>query len=202
MPSPEHGGNWGLFGGAFDPVHNGHLNLAREILRVKQYTGILFVPSYNPPRKRGGCVASFEDRVAMLQIALLDTPNFQISEIERESDAPGYTLLTVRAIKKRFPKATFEFIIGADLLGELPGWYETDEILKEIRIVAGSRPGSESKIPIGFPEGSIEVLATSLVDLASSDIRTRLPHDLPREELLAMVAPAVADYIASHGLYL
>ena len=201
MPTPEAGTQWGIFGGAFDPVHNGHLTLAREIFQAAGLDGILIVPSFNPPRKNKGCVASFDDRVAMLRWALADFDQFCVSEIEAESEEPGYTLHTVRALKKRYPKSTFSFIIGADLLMELETWYEAEEIIKEVRIIAGTRPGAGLVPPSGFPEGAITLVPTTAVNLASHEIRGLVSSGITLTELSRMVPPAVATYIFEHGLY-
>ncbi len=201
MRKPDQGGTWGIFGGAFDPIHYGHLGLAHDLLKALSYTGILFVPSFNPPRKRDGCVASFEHRAEMLRLAIETEPLFALDLLERESAAPGYTLLTVRALKKRFPQTTFDFIIGADLLTELESWYEADEILREVRIVAGSRPGAIVRIPAKFPAGSIRVVETGLVDIASRDIRRLLAEGMTQNELERRVPIPVAQYIIDRGLY-
>ena len=192
---------WGIFGGAFDPVHNGHLTLAGEILQAAELDGILFVPSYNPPRKNKGYIASFEDRVAMLGLAINGVEKLAISEIESESDEPGYTLHTVRALKKRFPKTTLSFIIGADLLAELETWYEAEEIAKEVRIIAGTRPGAKLTAPSGYPKGSITLVETHPVNLASHEIRALVASGISLAELARMVPESVATYIFEHGLY-
>lgn len=201
MPTPEAGEKWGIFGGAFDPVHNGHLTIAREILSGAALNGVLFVPSFIPPRKVRGCVASFEDRLEMLRLATAETGQFCVSDIESLSDEPGYTLHTVRAVKKRFPATEFSFIIGADLLNEIETWYETLEIIKEVPIIAGSRPGSALEIPFGFPAGAITLVPTTPVDLASHEIRGRVASGFTLERLAKMTPPGVAKYIMEKGLY-
>lgn len=201
MPTPDAGTHWGIFGGAFDPVHNGHITLARGILGAAGLDGILFVPSYNPPRKNKGCVASFEDRVVMLKLAIDGETKLALSEIEAESEEPGYTLHTVRALKKRFPQTTFSFIIGADLLAELESWYEAEEIAKEVRIIAGARPGALLAEPSGFTKGSMTLVETHPVNLASHEIRALIGSGLSMAELSRMVPETVAAYIFEHGLY-
>ena len=201
MPSPDAGAQWGILGGAFDPVHNGHLTLAREILFAAGLDRILFVPSFVPPRKAVGCVASFEDRLEMLRLAIADTRQFHLTDIESESSDPGYTLHTVRALKKRLPDAKLSFIIGADLLSEIETWYEAMAIIREVRIIAGSRPGAILATPSGFPIGAITLVPTSPVDLASHDIRARVALGITLVELARMTPPAVAKYILDQGLY-
>lgn len=201
MDSPNNGGEWGIFGGAFNPVHYGHLALARDICTARRSDGVLLVPSYNPPRKVISDLAPFEDRLAMLRMAIEDEPCLHVSEIEASLETPGYTLLTVRALKKRYPNARFYFIIGADLLGEFESWYEADEILKEVTIVAGSRPGADVVVPRNLPPGRFEIVSTSMIDLASRDIRARIREGISLETLAELVPVPVAHYIVDHNLY-
>ena len=182
-------------------MHNGHLTLAREILFETGLDGILFVPSFVPPRKLKGCVASFADRLEMLRLAIADTRQFYVTDIESEWSEPGYTLHMVRALKKRFPATIFSFIIGADLLTEIETWYEAMEIVKDVRIIAGSRPGVVLEMPEGFPSGTITLVPTSPVDIASHEIRTRIGSGITVAELARMTPPAVAKYILDRGLY-
>ncbi len=201
MPVPDAGEKWGIFGGAFDPVHNGHLTLAREILHAVGLNGILFVPSFVPPRKHQGCVATFVARFEMLRLAISDEPRFSLSDIETERKEPGYTLYTVRSLKKRYPTTALSFIIGADLLNELETWFEAMEIVKEVPIIAGSRPGAALELPSSLPVGAITLVPTKPVDLASHIIRARVASGVALEELATMTSMPVAQYILSEGLY-
>lgn len=137
----------------------------------------------------------------MLRLAIGTNDRFAVSEIEKGSTEPGYTLVTVRTLKKRFPQTTFDFIIGADLLAELESWYEAEQIVKEVRIVAGSRPGATIKLPDKFPVGAIQIVETSLVDLASHQIRKDIAGGMTEEGLAQVVPAPVAKYITAHGLY-
>ncbi len=201
MHSPNNGGQWGILGGSFNPVHRGHLALATDLAAAKDYDGVLMVPSFIPPRKVIPDMAPFEDRVAMLRLACESVPQLVISTIEAESDTPGYTLLTVRALKKRYPKATFSFIIGADLLAEFASWYESEDILNEVSIQVGSRPGSHLEIPSGFDKSRFELIETTLLDISSREIRDRIRAGIGREELVKLVPEKVADYLIERGLY-
>jgi nicotinate-nucleotide adenylyltransferase len=201
MHSPNNGGQWGILGGSFNPVHRGHIALAVDLAAAKGYDGVLMVPSFIPPRKVIPDMASFEDRVAMLRLACESFPKLVVSTIEAESDTPGYTLLTVRALKKRYPKTTFSFIIGADLLAEFESWYEAKEILNELTIVVGSRPGSHLEIPPGFNENRFELIETTLLDISSREIRESIRAGIKREELIKIVPDKVADYLIERGLY-
>lgn len=201
MRTPNNGGEWGILGGAFNPVHRGHIALASDIRAAKDSDGVLLVPSYIPPRKTVTGMADFEDRVRMLELAIADDPALQISRIESESDTPGYTLLTVQALKKRYPDVSFYFIIGADLLAEFSGWYEAEEILKELPVAVGSRPGADLHLPDNLPQARFTVYGTRLLDIASRDIRAAVAAGITEPELAKLVPEQVADYILERGLY-
>jgi len=201
-PVPQLTGNWAIFGGAFDPIHRGHTTLALDILTTKQLTGVLFVPSFKPLLKLSTCKASFEDRIAMVRLAIEPYHAFKLSTIESEMGQPGYTLNTVRALKRMYPQVQFHFLIGADLLSEIGDWHQPEEILSEVPLIVGSRPtdknGADRK-----PYGSdrIEYVETSLVDVSSSMIRDRIKVGIPLEELNGFVADDVALYIIRGKLY-
>ena len=201
MRTPNNGGEWGILGGAFNPVHRGHIALASDIRAAKGSDGVLLVPSYIPPRKTVTGMADFEDRVRMLELALADDPTLQISRIESESDSPGYTLLTVQALKKRYPDVSFYFIIGADLLSEFSGWYEAEEILKELPVVVGSRPGVALQLPDNLPRTRFTVYDTRLLDISSRDVRAAVAAGITSHELAKLLPEQVADYILERGLY-
>ena len=87
MPNPENGSKWGILGGSFDPIHNGHINLANLICSKKEFDGVLIVPTVNHPDKSRLSEANYSDRVAMLKTALLEMTEFFICEIEAEEVA-------------------------------------------------------------------------------------------------------------------
>jgi nicotinate-nucleotide adenylyltransferase len=198
---PEKGGLWAVFGGVFDPVHNGHLALANSIFTAKGFDGILFVPSYNPPHKAGHPAASFEDRVSMLNLATADSDRYLVDTIESEIEGPGYTLNMVRAVKKRYPGADFRFIIGADNINDIGNWYRPDDVFREIKIIAGARPGFRLKDPGKYPKDRMEFVDTELADVSSSLIRERIASGISTEELAVLVPAPVARYIMEKRVY-
>ncbi len=201
MPGPELGGQWGILGGTFDPVHYGHLTLADEIQTAKNLTGILFVPSHYHPFKRNQCKASFADRVAMLKLALADYPSFGISEIETEKKLSGYTYDTIRALKEQYPDARFWFVIGADNLTQIQKWHNYEKLLREVPFLAGTRPGYAPDTPDYFPPGSIEYVQTKPVDIASSEVRKLLESKSSMQYLEKIIPLSVLEYINSRNLY-
>ncbi|MEW5993906.1 MAG: nicotinate-nucleotide adenylyltransferase [Candidatus Zixiibacteriota bacterium] len=199
-PSPDHG-HWGILGGTFDPVHYGHLTLADEIRTGKQLDGILFVPTVNHPFKGQQCLATFADRVHMLELATQERPDFLASRIEEEENLSGYTLDTVRALKRRYPDTRFVFVIGADLLEEIGRWCEPEKILQEVPIVVGGRPSYAGTLPTSLPSDRIELVKTELVDVSSTEVRRKIAEQVPATELERLIPAEVRTYIEQKELY-
>lgn len=201
MPAPEPGERWGILGGVYDPLHNGHLTLARDIMSFRHLDGVIFVPTLDPPHRTNSPVASYDDRVRMAELAISDMPGFEVSRIEENTNRPSYTLETVRALKKAYPGAEYELIIGADQLTQLKTWYHWEDLLKEVILLVGSRPGSEVIALSDFPSDRVVAVETSLVDLSSTHIRSRIRQGVPQTELETMMPPAVVRYILERNLY-
>jgi len=192
---------WAILGGTFDPVHNGHLTLAHDVLSMKMLDGLLLVPAFHPPHKPKECFASYEDRVAMLRLAIENYNYFAISLIEEELSGTGFTLHTVRALKKKYPAAGFYFLIGADNIEAIEDWYKPEAILDEIEIIAGTRPGFIPDRATHKLANKIEYITTTPVDISSSEIRNQIKRGADRTELVKLVPEKVADYIIRNELY-
>ncbi|MCX6834633.1 MAG: nicotinate-nucleotide adenylyltransferase [candidate division Zixibacteria bacterium] len=201
MPAPEPGERWGILGGVFDPVHFGHLTLARDVLGISNLNGVLLVPTCQPPHRSQQPAADFEDRIAMLRLALVGRRGLEISRIEDATPRPSYTLQTVKALKQAHPAVEFMFIIGADNLSQLQTWHKWTDILREVRLVVGCRPGASIGDLSAFPSGRIDLVETSEVDLSSTLVRERVKCGATREELVTMVPAQVADFILQRKLY-
>ncbi len=201
MPAPEPGQTWGILGGAFDPVHLGHLALAGDVLKIKALDGILLVPTFDPPHRPSEPHASFEDRLAMLDLAAADYPRFAVSRIEETTGRPSYTLDTVRALKKNHPEVGFSFLIGADNLSQLPTWHRWEAVLEEIGLLVGCRPGADLEVIAGLSRLRVDLVETSLLDISSTGVRTTVGQGTTLEALSAMVPDAVARYIMDRKLY-
>jgi len=199
MPSPDHGGLWGVLGGSFDPVHKGHLNLAESICNKKRLDGVLFIPAYKHPLKKKACTAPYIDRIKMLELALAGHDQLRLCEIEKEQNLPGYTIDTLHALKKRFPQPQFHFIIGSDLVKQLARWHRAKELLDETNFLAGSRPGSKMKKANKIM--NLEFVEIEELDISASDIRAQIKAGATIEQIAQLVPPGVAKYIFERGLY-
>jgi nicotinate-nucleotide adenylyltransferase len=199
--APEPGSNWGLLGGAFDPVHLGHLALAGDMTAKCRLTGIFFVPSFNPPHRKEPCVVDFPQRVKMLELALAPYPEYSVSTVEAELEGVSYTLHVVREMKRRFPQVEFHLILGADNLVKLSGWYRPEELVQEVDLLVGARPGVHLNGDYGVPADRLTCVTASLVDVASSDVRNIIAAGASVGQLTRLVPRAVAEEIVTHGWY-
>jgi len=201
MPGPEPGQQWGILGGVFDPVHRGHLTLAEDMRVNCKLDGVLFIPADKTPHRQLNQGASFAQRCRMLELALETRPAFRLDRIEREADLSGYTLDTVRELKKRYPKALFRFIIGADNLAGFKTWHRWEELLEETGFLVGQRPGAERPDVEVFPGGRFEIVAARQVELSSTEVREAVRAGVSLKELSEIVPEKVARYILEERLY-
>ena len=189
-----------LFGGTFDPPHNGHLLIARAARETFQPERITFIPANIAPNKSEKIHSAARHRIRMLELALQDEPASEVSAIELERGGISYSIDTIRAIKTRnnLSHSDLLFLIGADSLVELHTWRQPEDILMEAQVVVARRPGFDpAKIR---PEYLDKVLffESPLIPLSSSGIR-EIVHNGGRIDEL--VSPAVAEYIRTNGLY-
>ena len=199
MQSPDNGGDWGVLGGSFDPVHKGHLNLAESISKKKRLDGVLFIPAYRHPLKKEEFTAPYSDRVQMLKLALSGNDQLQLCEIEKDQNLTGYTIDTLLALKMRFPKARFYFIIGSDLVEQLDRWHRANELLSGTNFLVGSRPGA--KMGTNSKIKNLEFVEIEELDISASNIRTQIKAGATIEQISKLVPAAVAEFIFERGLY-
>ncbi|MCY3749321.1 MAG: nicotinate-nucleotide adenylyltransferase [Chloroflexi bacterium] len=193
----------GVYGGTFDPVHLGHLSVARSVREAYDLSRVLFIPARQSPL-RDPPRASAPDRLAMIQRAIEGMPGFEASAIDIERPGPSYMVDTLRELTVRHPGADLFLVLGADALGELPAWREADGILAAAQIIAVPRPGHAAEIPpevLALHPGAdrrIHRHRMPPVDIAASRIRASRARG---RSVDAWVPPAVAEYIAARRLY-
>lgn len=194
----------GVFGGTFDPVHNGHLALAEAALSAFALDRVLFVPGHVTPFKIGRGTAPDADRLAMLRLAIADHPRFDISTIELDRGGVSYTVDTLEALRAAHPDDELWFLIGLDSLLTLGHWHRSHDILRLATVGTLLRPGSA--LPAGnLPGFSAEESAAlrahvangDCPDISSSSIRLSLRERGTAEGL----PPAVLSHIHTHHLY-
>lgn len=216
----------GLLGGSFNPIHHGHLGIARQALEKLQLDRMLFIPTGDPPHKRDGSLAPAKDRYEMVRLAIADTPAFAISDIEVKRTGKSYSIDTVRELQRQYgPSTELFFLIGLDAFLDFPSWREPQALLKACRFVVISRPGhsfqslaSLSMLPKTDPHALVQLDSggATRLDIAipscpgiiclplppcstsASDIRQRIKRGMALANLLPL---PVESYILQHRLY-
>lgn len=197
----------GVYGGSFDPVHVGHVQLAELAAQHAGLDVVVFVPAAMQPFKRQGPGAEDDHRMAMLALALENHPTLEACDIEIARGGVSYTVDTLRELQRRHPEDKLYFLMGADSLHDLPQWREPEEILRLALPIVVAREGEPAPdwrvlAPL-VDESRIEeirhgMIAETVAHVSSSEVRRRLASG---ETIEGMLAPAVADYIRQHGLY-
>lgn len=198
----------GLYGGSFDPIHHGHLIVARAIAEQLELERVLFLPSANPPHKPSGTAARDAARAEMVRLAIRDELRFEFSDEDMALHGPSYTLDTVvRLCGKLGGKRKVCWLIGADSLAELTSWHRVSELVDTCRIVTAWRPGWEhidwAQLREKLSESQVaqlrkNVCPTPRIDISSTTIRRRV-HD--GHSIRYLVPEVVRTYIETHGLY-
>ena len=194
----------GLFGGTFDPPHLGHLILASEAYSQLELDRLLWILTPEPPHKKEQFITSTEHRLAMVQFAIQDDPNFELSRVELDRPGPHYTLETVELVVEQYPNADITPIIGGDSLRDLPKWNRPKELLQACHWVGVMRrPGEQenlSALEQQLPgiSSKVHYVDAPLLEIASREIRIRIADGRPFRYYLH---PAVYEYIIEHHLY-
>lgn len=192
----------GIFGGAFNPVHNGHVNLAREAIEQLKLRKLLVIPTFESPHKATKLLP-FDVRAEMCRLAfegISDKCEVTVSDIERQMGGVSYTINTIRELAKQHHDTQFYLLIGGDMLFSFREWYKYESILKESKVCAIARGGDNFTDMLEFAAemGRVKVLPTSIVDVSSTEIRGKLAKG---EDISELVPRNVAEYIAANDLY-
>lgn len=186
----------GLFGGSFDPVHRGHIALARMAAHELELDEVIFIPAKKPPHKLSKQLAPARHRASMLKAAIAAYPKFSISDFELKRPSTTFTYQTVEYFKKKFPGSQLFFIIGTDSLADLATWKRIGHLMELCVFVAGKRPGAAAK---NAPHaGKVLFLSKAAPAISSTEIRGLAAAG---HSLAGLVSPSVAGYIHRNGLY-
>lgn len=215
----------GLLGGSFNPIHYGHLGIARHARERLQLGKILFIPTGDPPHKQDGELAPAKDRYEMVRLAIAGTPAFALSDVEVRRTGKSYSIDTVRELQQQDPSAELYFLIGLDAFLDFATWREPRALLEACRFVVISRPdqsfrslttlsllpkldprtlaqldsGEATRLDIAIPScPGIICLPLPPCSISASDIRQRIKR---RATLANLLPPPVESYILQHRLY-
>ena len=196
-----------IMGGSFDPVHIGHLRMTHAVQRQLEFDKVVFLPAYIPPHKQTRSdFASWQDRLAMVQLAVQEYDDFVVSNLEFDRGGISYTYDTVNYMQELWPDAEIYLIIGEDSLTQLYTWYRALDLLRLVHFVAAERPGYEGEIGVArlkkaygaWVEEKIIHAEVPETAISSTEIRQRLQEGKP---VRGMVPLTVEQYIYAHGLY-
>ncbi len=181
----------GVLGGTFDPVHKAHLAMARAAAEQLGLDEVLFVPTGKTHYRRPAR-AEPRERLAMLRLALGGEPRFRIDERELAAEATGYTVDTLRALRRERPADELYILIGTDQLAAFGAWRDPEEVKRLARLAVFERPGARADV------SGVQVVAMAPLAISASGIRSRAARG---DDVSDAVPPAVAAYIREHGLY-
>lgn len=199
-------GKTGIFGGTFNPIHNGHLIVAESVREQFGLDRVLFMPSGQPPHKRDSEVIDPEHRFEMVRLAVESNPFFEASRMEIDRSGFTYTVNTLQELRAQCGDETeFYFIIGADVVPELITWKDFRQVFSLCEFIAVLRPGFDREAFMGeigrisADYGAvIHTVGARLVDISSTEIRGRR---MAGESIKYLVPDGVMEYIYKEGLY-
>lgn len=189
----------GLYGGTFDPIHFGHINLAIEMYEKGELDEILFCPNYISPLKvENPPLASAKERLDMTKLAIWDIPYFSLWDEEVKKGGISYTIDTIKALKKKFTDSAVRLIVAEDAMSEFTKWKDYKEILQLAPLLIGSRSALSQK-GMNLEIARQKLILTRNLEISSTDIRERLKKGLYCGHLMPL---KVLDYIKQNSLYL
>jgi nicotinate-nucleotide adenylyltransferase len=196
----------GIFGGTFDPIHCGHLELAREVRRALGFASIRVIPAGDPPH-RAAPVATAAQRLAMTELAVAGIEGLVADGREIERPGRSYTVTTLAALRTEHPAQPLALIVGADAFRGFPGWYRWTDIFGLAHVVVVARPGES--IGKAMPEAlqdewaqrlAADATALRVTTAGSIFVQPITPHDISASSIRAQLARGAAGVAAVRGL--
>lgn len=209
----------GIMGGTFNPIHNAHLEIARELLQQCRLDRVIFIPAALPPHKDDSNLAPFEQRLEMVRLAISQNPRFEVSTIEQQRPGKSYSVDTLDQLHKLYPQDQFYFLIGMDSFTSIDSWHHYPRLFELCNLVIARRPGTchddaRPELPVAIDKHfcydaklnmfchesgqRLIFLKDTFLDISSTQIRARIAAHQTVDTLLPA---AVAEYIYAHGLY-
>ncbi|QLE09788.1 nicotinate-nucleotide adenylyltransferase [Pseudoalteromonas sp. MEBiC 03485] len=204
-----------IFGGTFDPIHLGHINMAQQCVQQCQLDTLYFMPCAIPAHKAKPGISD-EHRINMLKLAIENNPHFAIDYRELNREGASYSLLSLKELRAENPSSPIMFLIGMDSFNSLDKWFKWQEIVELCHIVVYQRPGQHCQVSgelavykeNAFTEqlsqlqqthaGKLFFLNGLQVNAASSEIRKKLHLN---DNIAELLPTTVSQYIAQHHLY-
>lgn len=192
-----------VFGGAFNPVHNGHVNLAEKYIQLLQPDKLLIIPTANPPHKANNNFVSENHRLNMLELAFEENSRAEISDMEFKMQGKSYTYNTVCEIKRHYNNAEIYLIIGEDQFLYFNKWYKYQQLLDNVTLCTAQRNRDKAQKMKQFADNVLQCKNYILADfepvvVSSSEVREKLKNN---EKVNDLIPQSVLNYIYENGLY-
>jgi len=197
-----------LFGGTFDPIHRGHIEVALAAREHLQADSLIFIPASRSPLKQQQPIASDQDRLEMIRLSIGQNDRLRLSTCELNRPQPSYTLDTVLYFREKYAQqADLFWLVGADAIEDLSRWYRINELLEICTIAVMYRAGypkpdfeacKEEFTPEQIAQFQQNIVPVPLIEISSTDIRNRISQGRDVRDFLH---PKVYDYIKAHDLY-
>ena len=194
-----------MFGGSFDPIHNGHIQLAKAFVRKLGLDKVLIVPTYIPPHKQKKTSVTPGQKLDMCRLAFEDMPHFEVSDIEIRRKGASYTYMTLEELSEIYKGDELYLITGADMFMTIHEWREPQIIFRHATVCGVPRNDEDIKALERQQEylsslgAKTEILDAGVMAVSSTDIRNRIKNG---EDISGLVPKAVEDYIRKNNLYL
>lgn len=203
---PGKSGVTAIFGGSFDPVHLGHVNVVKSLIgAVPHISRVIIMPAAVSPFKLDKAPgATAEQRLEMCRRTFESIPKCEVSDLEIKREGPSYTVDTLEYLREKYPHEELLLTVGSDSLMTLPTWYRAEDIMKLARIAAVSRSDSDSEMIDGYAEkvrqsgGSVMIIKTQPFEISSSEIRGMAAEN---KDISRYVSEKTAEYIKEHSIY-
>ncbi len=194
----------GLLGGSFDPIHQGHIDMALRMAEALHLDGVVLMPTFVPPHKIRESMASAHHRLEMCRLAAAEYPLLQVSDLELNREGASFTVDTLTALQEPYPDTRWYLITGADMFMTLRTWYRFADIAKMAVLCTFPREGTDlgelQAYAAGLTADGVDCYVDThpIMTVSSTEIRRRA---VMGESLSGLVPEAVERYIAEHGLY-
>jgi nicotinate-nucleotide adenylyltransferase len=179
-----------IFGGTFDPIHHGHLILARQALEELNLDLVTFVPAAESPFKTNHQSTPARHRLEMVKLATANEPGFGVDSMEIDRGGTSFSIDTVLAIHQKFPGSELFFLVGEDNAGHLAKWHRFEELDKLVSFIVLSR--TDKRLPKRYP------VIRRHFEISATEIRNRVAN---RRQITYLVPEVVLRYIQDHNLY-
>lgn len=197
--------NAAMFGGSFNPVHNGHVELLERMISEFHLDKVFVIPTNVTPLKDNSYMACADDRLAMCRLAFSNVPAVEVSDMEITREGKSYTVDTLKILKEKYTDAKLHLIVGADAFLQLPLWYKADEIFSLAKILtivrddidydSLKRAGESYKEKFGAEFGIIE---NPVTDISSTEIRSLIKEN---SSVGGLIPFDVYNFIKENELY-